>query len=62
LTVNKCLERRRAGEERAVDRVNDRLSADLATAKEASVETFDCILATTDAVKFEVDVALGVRI
>ncbi len=62
LTVNNCLERWRAGEERAVDSVDDRLGADLATAKEASVETFDSVLTTADAVEFEVDVALGVRI
>lgn len=51
-----------AGEEGAVDGVDNGLSADLAATEETPVETFDGILAAGDAVKFEVDVASGVRI
>lgn len=51
-----------AGEETAVDCINNWLSADLSAAKESSVETFDGVLASLDTVKFEINVSLRVRI
>lgn len=51
-----------AREETAVDCINNRLSADLSAAKESSVETFDSVLASLDAVEFEINVSLRVRI
>jgi len=56
------LKSRSPREEGAIDGIDDRLSADLAAAKESTVETFDSVLATRDPVKLEVDVALSVRI
>ena len=56
------LECGRAREERAVDSVDDRLCADLATAEKPAVESFDGVLAALDTVELEVDVALGVGI
>lgn len=51
-----------AGEETAVDSIDNRLSADLSASKESSVETFDGVLASLDTVKFEINVSLRVRI
>lgn len=51
-----------AGEETAVDCINNGLSADLSAAKESSVETLNGVLASLDAVEFEIDVSLRVRI
>ena len=62
MTFVSSLESRSAGEKGAVDCVNDRLSADLATTKETSVKTFDGVLAALNAIEFEVDVTLGIRI
>lgn len=62
LTLVSSLKSRSARKEGTVDGVNDRLSADLATTKEASVETFDGVLTALNTVKFEVDVALSIRI
>ena len=53
---------RSPGEKRAVDGVDNRLRADLTSAEESTVETFDSVLASSNAVEFEIDVALGVRI
>ena len=52
----------RAGEQAAVDSVDDGLGRDLSTAEESSVQTLDGILATLDTVEFQVDVALRVWI
>lgn len=41
-----------AGEKTAVDCINNGLSADLSAAKESSIETFDGVLASLDAVEF----------
>lgn len=49
-------------EETAVDGVNNRLSTDLPTAKESSIETSDSVLAARNFVEFEIDVALCVRV
>lgn len=51
-----------AGEETAIDCINNWLSADLSAAKESAVETFDSVLASLDAVEFEINVSLRVRI
>lgn len=51
-----------AGEQTAVNCVDDRLSGDLSTAKESTVEALDGILAALDSVELEVDVALRVGI
>lgn len=53
---------RGAGEERAVNSIDDRLGADLLAAEESSVETLDGILAACDTIEFKVNVALGIRI
>lgn len=52
----------RAGEQAAVDSVDDGLGGNLFPAKESSVQTLDGILATLDAVEFQVDIALRVWI
>ena len=62
VTLVSSLKSRSARKERTVDGVNDRLSADLTTTKETSVETFDGVLTALNTVKFEVDVALSIRI
>lgn len=49
-------------EKRAVNGIDDRLSADLSPAEESAVEALDGVLAALDLVEFEVDVALGVGI
>ena len=51
-----------SGEERAVDRIDNRLSRDLPAAKETSVQSFNGIFAASDAVELQVDIALGIRI
>ena len=51
-----------SGEQAAVHGVDDWLGADLSSTKESAVETLDSVLATLDAVEFEVDIALGVWI
>jgi hypothetical protein len=51
-----------AGEETAVDCINNRLSADLSAAKESTVETFNSVLASLDAVEFEINVSLRIWI
>ena len=56
------LKRRCSREQRAVDSIDNRLSRDLSTAEETSIETFDGVLTTLDAVELEVDVACGVLI
>jgi hypothetical protein len=38
------------------------LGADLTATKETPIEAFDGVPTTSDAVEFEVDVALGIRI
>ena len=53
------LESRGTREQTAVDGVNDGLSSDLLSAEEASVQAFDGVFATLDAVELEIDVALG---
>ena len=60
--VSMRLERAGSGEERAVDGIDNRLSRDLPAAKETAVQSFDSILAASDAVELQVDVALGIRI
>ena len=62
MTLVSRLKSRSARKEGTVDGVNDRLSANLATTKESSVETFDGVLAALNTIKFEVDVALSVWI
>lgn len=49
-------------EKRAVNGIDDRLSADLSPAEESAVEALYGVLAALDLVEFEVDVALGVGI
>ena len=49
-------------EEGAVNRVNNRLSADLPTTKESSIQPLYGILAPLNTIKFEVDVALRVGV
>ena len=61
-TPSASLKRRSPREQRAVNSVDDGLSRDLSAAEEASIETFDGVLAALDAVEFEVDVARGVLI
>lgn len=51
-----------AGEETAVHRINNWLSADLSATKKPSVETFDSVLASLDAVELEINISLRVRI
>lgn len=62
VTLVSSLKSRSARKEGTVNGVNDRLSADLATTKETSIETFDGVLAALNTIKFEVDVALSIRI
>ena len=62
VTLVSSLKSRSARKEGTVDGVNDGLSADLTTTKETSVETFNGVLAALNTIKFEVDVALSVRI
>ena len=52
----------RAGEQAAVDSIDDGLGSNLSTAEEPSVQTLDGILATLNTVEFQIDVALRVRI
>ena len=52
----------RAREETAVDSVHDRLSGDLFSTEEATIQALYGVLATLDAVKLQVNVALRVRI
>lgn len=52
----------RAGEETAVNGVNDRGSVDHAPTEVASVQSLDSVLATLDLVEFQVDVTLRVRV
>jgi hypothetical protein len=49
-------------EETAVDRVNNRLGADLSTTKESSVEALYGVLTSLYTIKLEVDITLGVWI
>ncbi len=51
-----------AREHGAVHGVNDWCGTDHPTAEVSAVETLDCVLATLDTVKLEVDVALAVRV
>ena len=62
MTFVSSLKSRSTRKKGAVDGVNDRLSADLATTKETSVETFDGVLAALNTIEFEVDVTLSIRI
>ena len=48
--------------QRAIDSVDNRLSRDLSTTEETSVQAFDGVLATLNAVKLQVDVASGILI
>ena len=56
------LESARPRKEGAVDCVDNWLSADLTTTEEAAIKTFNGVFTASDAVEFEVDVALGVGI
>ncbi len=56
------LKSRSPREERAVNGINNGLSADLTSTEETAIEAFDGVLAASDAVELEVDVALGVGI
>jgi hypothetical protein len=56
------LNRFSAGEETAVDCVDDWLSADLFAAEESSVKAFDGVLASLYTVKFKVYVSLRIWI
>lgn len=51
-----------AGEKTAVDCIDNRLSGDLMASEETAIQTLDGVLAALDSVKFEVNVALRVRI
>ena len=48
--------------QRSVDSIDNRLSADHTSAKVSAVESFNGVLASLDAVEFQVDVALGICI
>ena len=52
----------RTREQAAVNRIDDRLSADLAASEKSAVETFDGVLSALNAVELQVDVALGIWI
>ena len=56
------LDRFGSGKKTAVERINNWLSTDLPTTKEAAIETFDSVLASLDFIEFEVDVTLRVWI
>ena len=49
-------------EQAAIDGINDRLSGDLSSSKEATVETFNGVLASLYTIKFEIDVTLAMSI
>jgi hypothetical protein len=52
----------RAAKQRTIHGINNRLRANLPTAKETAIEPLDCVLASLDAVELEVDVPLGVGV
>jgi hypothetical protein len=49
-------------EETAIDSINNRLSADLTTSKEPSIESLDGVFASLYTIKLEVDITLSVWI
>jgi hypothetical protein len=50
------------GEKTAVNGVNNWLSTNLPTTKEASIQSLNRVLASLDSIEFEVDIALRIRI
>jgi len=54
--------RLRPGKQRTVHCIHDRLRCDRPATKEASVQTLHSLLAASDSVELDVDVALSVRV
>jgi len=62
IAISAPLHRLRPSKQRTIHRIHNRLRRDRPPAKEASVQTLHRLLTTRDSIKFDVDIALSVRV